>query len=237
MGGFVAPLGIIQTGPLPITGNEAFAADTNLPAGVSPQTGRYTFNNLALGIGLFLSTVAGRFYNFISGLTTTTLLTVTGTLYAYPVRLPGNLPIQTLNLSVTTGQTGGAVHVGIYADNGAGYPGALLYDSGANTGPASTAVATITPAAPIALNSGIYWIATIFTATSTFPTVEAISALYTNELPADLGYDTAAHALASSGEAPSGISVAATYGTLPATFPTGATLTLNAGTPIISFGF
>jgi hypothetical protein len=237
MGGYVAPLGVTLNGPLPITGNEAFAADTNLPNGISPQTGRYTFNSLALSLGTFLSTVAGRFYNFIAGLTTTTLLTVTGTLYAYPIRLPGNLPIQTLNLSVTTGQTGGAAHIGIYQDNGAGYPGALLYDSGAITGLTGTAVATNTPAAPLALNSGIYWIASIFTATSTFPTVEAISALYTNELPADLGYDTAAHALTSSGEAPSGISVAATYGALPSTFPASATLTLNAGTPIVSLGF
>ena len=226
----------ITRATLPLTGNEIFLCDTQLTQGINPESETVTLTQLAPALGSTLPWVAGRFYNGTSGLTSTTLLTVTATLYAYPIYIPGNTPIKTLNLSVTTGQTGGAAHLGIYADNGFGYPGALLYDTGAITGLTATAVSTTTPATALTLAAGWYWVASIFTATSTFITVEAISALYTNGLPANLGYDTAAHALSASGQAPTGISVAGTYGALPATFTTGATLTLNAGTPLVSFG-
>lgn len=221
---------------VPFTGNELLLADTTLSQGINPESELLSLSQLAQYLGPQAPFVAGRFYNGISGLTTTTFLTVTATLYAYPVYFPGNLPIKTLSYSVTTGQTGGAVHFGIYADNGAGYPGALLYDTGAQIATSGAGVITVTPTTPLALNAGLYWVASIFTASGTFPTVEGISALYTNGLPATLGYDTAAHALTASGQAPSGISVAGTYGALPATFTAGATLTLNTGTPVATFG-
>jgi hypothetical protein len=179
--------------------------------------------------------VKGRFYGLPPGATLEPLLTVTGTLYAYPIYVPSPISIATLNLSVTTGQTGGAAHLGIYADN-AGYPGALVYDSGAVTGLTGTAVSTTTPATPPTLTPGWYWISTIFTASSTFPSVEAVKTLYTGTISNELGYDTAAHALVASGEAVTGISVAGTYGALPATFPASATLTLNADTPAVVLG-
>ena len=235
MAGFEQPG--LPTGAVPLTGNEAFGADTNLPNGISPQTASYSFATLATYLSREVSSVSSRFYNYISGLTTTTFLTVTGTLYAYPIYIPSKITVATLNLSVTTGQTGGVAHIGIYKDNGAGYPGALIYDSGSNTGPATTAMTVITPTAgSIVLNPGNYWVASTFNATSTFPTVQGISALYTNELSTSLGYDTAAHALAASGQAPTGISVAFTYANLPATFPSGASLVLNASVPVVAFG-
>jgi hypothetical protein len=180
-----------------------------------------------------LPMVKGQFYGPV-GATLAALLTVTATLYAYPVYIPNPITIKTLSLSVSTGQTGGAAHIGIYADNG-GQPGALVFDSGAVSGLTSTAVVTNTPTVSPTLTPGWYWIATIFTASSTFPSVEAISATYT-ALASMLGFDTAAHALATSGQAPTGISVAGTYGALPATFPSGATLTLNADTPAVAIG-
>lgn len=235
MGGYIQPG--LPTGAVPMTGNEAFALDTNLPNGITPQTAAYTSSTLSTYFSRIAPAVTGRFYNFISGLTTTTFLTGTGTLYAYPIYVPSKITVATLNLSVTTGQTGGVAHIGIYKDNGAGYPGALLYDSGSNTGPATTAMTVVTPTTgSLVLNPGLYWVATTFNATSTFPTVEGTSALYTNELSAALGYDTAAHALAASGQAPTGISVAFTYAALPVTFPTGAALVLNAGVPVVAFG-
>lgn len=179
--------------------------------------------------------VKGRFYGVPQGTTPTALLTITGTLYAYPIYVPETIAIQTLNLSVTTGQTGGAAHLGIYADNN-GYPGALIYDSGAVTGLTSTAVSTVTPSTPPVLTPGWYWVASIFTASSTFPSVAGTSVTYTQQNPAIIGWDTAAHALATSAEAVTGISVAGTYGALPATFPASATVTLAAGTPIVAVG-
>ena len=179
--------------------------------------------------------VKGRFYGLPPGATLEPLLTVTATLYAYPIYVPNAISIATLNLSVTTGQTGGVAHLGIYADNN-GYPGALIYDSGAVTGLTGTAVSTTTPTVPPTLTPGWYWIATIFSASSTFPSVEAVKTLYTGTISNELGYDTAAHALVASGEAVTGISVAGTYGALPATFPASATLTLNADTPAVVLG-
>jgi len=181
-----------------------------------------------------LPMVKGQFYGPL-GATLAALLTVASVQYAYPIYVPSPITVKSLSLSVSTGQTGGAAHIGIYADNG-GYPGALIYDSGAVSGLTSTTVVTDTiSSGNPTLTPGWYWISTIFTASSTMPSVEAISATYT-ALASMIGYDTAAHALATSGQAPTGISVAGTYGALPATFPSGATLTLNADTPAVAIG-
>jgi hypothetical protein len=60
---------------------------------------------------------------------------------------------------------------------------------------------------------------------------------YTSELANLGGFDTAAHALATSGEAGGGIiATGATYGALPANFPAGGVLNLNAGVPLIALG-
>lgn len=68
------------------------------------------------------------------------------------------------------------------------------------------------------------------------PSVDGISATYT-ALASMIGFDTAAHALATSGEAPTGISVTGqTYGALPASFPSGSAITLNAATPAVAIG-
>jgi hypothetical protein len=166
------------------------------------------------------------------------VLTVTGTYYAYPLFIP-QTTIKTVNLGVQLGQTGGAAHVGLYSDNGAGYPGSLLVDFGAITGLTSTATVTLTLTTPQPVNSGYYWVASVYTATSTFPNVYGVNDSYTVSTAAQLGWDTAAHALATSGESASGISLAnatSVYGALPATFPTGATLSLAAVTPMAVFG-
>jgi hypothetical protein len=170
------------------------------------------------------------------GATLASVLTVLGTLYAYPMYIPNPITIKSLGIGVATGQTGGAAHVGIYADNG-GQPGTLIYDSGAISGLTSTTTVTDTISSNNpTLTPGWYWIATIFTASSTMPSVEGISATYT-ALASMIGFDTHAHALATSGQAPTGISVTGqTYGTLPAAFPSGGTITLNAATPAVSIG-
>lgn len=178
----------------------------------------------------------GRFYGVTDGMTPAALLTVASTLYAYPIYVPQTITVKTLNLSVTTGQTGGAAHLGIYTDNG-GYPGNLIYDSGTQTGLTSTAVLTVAPSAgsqPV-LTPGWYWLATTFSASSTYISVAGNGTAY-SPLNAKLGWDTAAHALATSGEAVTGVSVAFTYGALPAQFPAGGTLTLGAATPLIALG-
>lgn len=224
---------------LPFTGNERFPLDTQLAAGALPETEAASLSQIASMMGGNLPVVTGRFYGLPTGTTPATLLTVTGTLYAYPYYIASPTLVKTINLSTTTGQTGGAAHVGLYQDNGSGYPGALV--AGTDLAVlAATATAVTTNTVNVTLQAGWYWIASIFTATSTFPTVTSSTVGYGVDLTAQLGADTAAHFFATSAQAASGITVAATYGTLSSinggVFPSGATLTLNANTPLIALG-
>jgi hypothetical protein len=229
------PLATTANGAYPFTGSETFPADTNTSDGINPSQIGVTFAQAATYFSGGLPWVTGRFYGLPDGTTPVAILTVTATLYAYPIYVPSTVTVSTLNIGVTTGQTGGAARAGIYADNGAGYPGELIYDSGAIAGLTSTTVVTKTDV-DTELAPGVYWIATIFTATSTFPSVTGITANYGVVTNTALGSDTAAHALATSGQAATGISVAGTYGALPTTFTAGATLTLNAATPVVVLG-
>jgi hypothetical protein len=181
--------------------------------------------------------VSGRFYFGNPGDTALAVLTVASTLYAVPVQVPNNISLASLGISTTTGQTGGACHLGVYEDNGSGYPGALIVDSGAITGMTATAINSASLSSPPSLLPSTVWLASIFTASSTMPSVAGIDPLYTGATNAYLGADTAAHAAAASATAFTGISVAGTYGALPANFPSGATLTMNAATPCPILGF
>lgn len=225
---------------LPFTGNERFPLDTELSAGALPQTEAASLSQIASMMGGTLPTVTGRFYGLPAGTTPATLLTVTGTLYAYPYYVAAPTLFKTIALDVTTGQTGGSARIGLYADNGAGYPGALVAGSDGGALIATSGAAVQTNTINLTIQAGWYWVATIFTATSTFPTVAAITVGYGLDLNAQLGSDTSAHYFATSAEAASGISVAATFGSLSSinggVFPTGATLTLNANTPLLALG-
>lgn len=185
-------------------------------------------------VGTGLPWAAGRTYGVPSGVTPVSLLTLLGSLYAYPVNVGSSADLNALSVSVITGQTGGKARAGLYADNGTGYPGALI--AGTDTGDlaaTTTAVVgssglTITiPPAPI-------WCVSEFTATSTMPSVAGSTVAYTNELNRQVGFDTAAHALATSAQAGGGLVLTGqTYGALPTTFPTGAVPNLNAGIPLL----
>jgi hypothetical protein len=179
--------------------------------------------------------VAGRFYGLPRGATPGTLLLTASTIYAYPIYIPGATPIKTIAIDSTTGQTGGAVHAGLYYD-AAGVPGGLVpgSDSGALAA-TSTAVASATLATALNLAPGWYWAAMSGTASSTMPTVAAIASSYTSEVNAEMGSDTAAHAFATSGENTLGVTGTVTYGALPATFPT-PTLNQATAIPMVVFG-
>lgn len=220
---------------LPITGNEKFAVDTQLANGLAPQSEAVSLSQLATAMGGNLPMVTGRFYGIPNGSTQAAYTTITATLYAYPIYVPNTITVASLNIGVTTGQTGGACHLGIYADNGAGYPGALVYDSGVVSGLTSTVVVTKSGVATT-LQAGWYWLASIFTASSTFPDVTASTAIYGSSLNAQIGSTTAALALTVSADAVSGISVAGTYGALPTTFTAGAVPRPNLSTPVIILG-
>lgn len=185
--------------------------------------------------------VTGRFYGVPRGSTQAAVLTVLGTIYAYPIFISGKVTVASLNVNVTTGTTGGKARGALFYDVD-GYPGAIV--PGTDTGDldaSSTALVSKTGLTAV-LDSGWYWYGSIYTASSTMPQVSGSTAIYASTLNAMLGSDTAAHALTASGEAGTGI--AKTGQTYPATdmttsfpvFPTGAALTLNATTPIVAVG-
>lgn len=225
---------------LPLTGNERVPADTQLTQGAAPEMEAISVSQLgaSLGGGFTVPWVAGRFYGNTAGNTPTGVLSVTGTFYSYPLYIPATT-IKTVSVGVQLGQTGGNVRGALYADNGAGYPGNLVVDFGALGALTATATVTLTLSTPQALNSGLYWVTTVFTATSTLPNVYGIANTYTPVNTMQLGMDTAAHALATSGEAVSGINYASAtsiYAAFPQTFTLGATLALNLVTPMLVFG-
>ena len=183
-----------------------------------------------------LPVIAGHYYGLPPGASLAAVLTQTGLLYAYPFYVPNAAVMTSLHISVTTGQTGGACHAGVYADNGAGYPGALVYDSGALSATGTSVPGTTGLA--VNLTPGFYWGATICTASTTFPSVAGQSAVYTNAASNWLGYTSAANALAGSATAMTGLySGSQTYGALPGTFPALTAYITNATTPVITIGF
>ena len=108
-------------------------------------------------------------------------------------------------------------------------------DSGDLAGTA-TAVVGSTTLGGIELAAGWYWAVSQAKATSTMPTVAGATVGYSS-LSKDIGFDTAAHALATSVESVGGISLSQTYAALTAAFPAGATPVLNAAVPLLALGF
>lgn len=225
---------------LPLTGNERFPVDTQLNSGANPEMEAVSLSQAASMMGGQLPMAASRFYGLPYGQTPTTFLTVTGTLYAYPFYIAATTLIKTVGIYTTTGQTGGAAHAGLYNDNGAGYPGTLVANSDGGALLATSGAVSQTNTVSLTLPAGWYWLASIFTATSTFPTVAALDAIYPSATVSQLGFDTAAHLIAASGEAANGYTVTATYGALnginSGVFPSGAAVNYATKTPIVTLG-
>ena len=177
------------------------------------------------------SWVSGRFYGVppnspaVFGINQ---LTVLGSLYAYPIYVPNQVNLQAILLGIATGQTGGKGRAGVYADNDAGYPGALMADSGdlAATATANPSGA-LSPA--VQLSPGLYWLASQFTASSTMPTAIGVAA------PQNVGNDTAAHLFGKTAALNTYgiVATGQTYGAMPANFPAGAVPTVNIQVPIV----
>jgi hypothetical protein len=238
---FIVPSGISATQFVAKSGN-VYTPVNNIVTNVAPGDIDSLMNQGLRQVGgpdagATLPWIAGRFYQPMQGATPGTLLTVASTIYAYPIRVPANIPLQTLSADVTTGQTGGQVRFGLYTDL-SGAPSTLVAgtDSGNQTA-TGTAIATFTPAAPITLNEGWYWAALTAAATSTMPSVAALATGYSSDATALIGQDTAAHAFASSVESVGGLTATFTYGALPTAFPTTAlALSVNAAVPMLVFG-
>jgi hypothetical protein len=139
---------------------------------------------------------------------------VANRLYAAPLILTKTTTIDQMAISVTTARAGTTPRVGIYADNGNLYPGALVVDAGTQSA-ATTGVKTYTTGLPVTLDPGLYWLAYVTNATA--PTVRSIPTASARPV---LGFTSL---LGTDGDTVSlGWTVAYTFAALPATFTAGA---------------
>lgn len=114
---------------------------------------------------------------------------------------------------VTAGEAGSQVRVGVYKDDGAGKPGALVVDSGAFAGSAPGVFGA--SFAGVTLKPGLYWIGAVTqNAATTQPIMRTIGAGWSPDVPVGAGATLPGTAGIAMGWQGGGIA-----GALPATFP------------------
>lgn len=118
--------------------------------------------------------VSGNYYSTASQGSATTGVWTSGQLRLAPFWLPNAVSLSKIGAEVTSaGDAGSVVRLGIYGDNGNGYPGKLILDAGTIAGDSNT-VQEITISQ--ALTPGLYWIGTASQViTVTAPTLRAIN--------------------------------------------------------------
>lgn len=166
---------------------------------------------------------SGMYYQCTPAFSVTTSNTLSnGVFRCAPFRVPNLITLSKIGLEVTAvGDTGSTIRIGIYADNGFGYPGVLVADCGTVPGD-SVAVSEVT--VTTALSPGTYWVgAAVQGVTTSQPTVRTFGVTNgpgVDAIPLTTGATPAAAAAPSFGYAALGIT-----GALPATFPTSLNLT------------
>lgn len=145
-----------------------------------------------------------------------------GALRLSPFALSSRVVISRVGGEITAiGDVGSKLRIGIYADNGQNYPGALLLDAGQIAGDSAT-VQEITLGSSLMLNPGIYWAGgAVQAVTTTQPTVRTLSG------GSSQGMLIAMTAIPGAGAAAAGYSTGGVTGALPGTYP--ALGTANAG--------
>lgn len=165
---------------------------------------------------------AGCYHLTAPALSTATVNTLGTALRVTPFPVPRRITITRMGLEVVNaGDAGCVMRMGIYADNGAGYPDALVLDAGTVPGDA-VGVAEVTISK--VLEPGTYWCGAVPQGvTSVQPTIRGVASLASPLVPLTTGAIPGANHAASVGFAGLGVT-----GALPATFPTGVNLTATA---------
>lgn len=172
-----------------------------------------------------VGTTLDRYYvaGQVNAVATSTATPAINTFYAVPQVVTRPMTLDRLALQVTTAAASSAVRVGIYTNtsNSELYPAALVVDSGALD---TTAVGMKNATVSQVLSPGLYWF--VYLAGVAAPQVRAVALAglspmlgNSNVLATTVGI---------------GLTVAYTYGALPATFPAGASVFQNAP-PAIGF--
>jgi hypothetical protein len=150
---------------------------------------------------------------------------VAANLRAFPWLLRRPVTIIAMRSEVTTLIATSTYRLGIYADNGSAYPGALVTNSDVGAIDSSTAgVKVSTFASLITLSPGLYWSAINCSAAPTLRSIP-VGAIENILGCAPTGGNTAPF---------TGWSIAQTYAALPVIFPAGAGL-LTSNAPMVLF--
>lgn len=146
-------------------------------------------------------------------------------MYCMPISVPHRVQVDRLGIRLTTAQAGGAARVGIYTnDEVTKQPSTLVVDGGAIS--LASGSGDITATISTWLNPGLYWVASISTATSTMPTIRRVSG-------GVLGVYPSSDLSELSGGSPwRYLTVAQAYGALPTTAPA-MTRSTGSEAPII----
>lgn len=216
------------------------AAPLNLPAGSAPTTpadGDVWTTTAGLFVRVNGATVgplqntptlgglaSGLYYQATPSVSLSVITTGTGTFRATPFVVPRAVTLSRIGLEVTVaGDVGSLVRLGIYADNGSGYPDALVLDAGTVAGDAvGVAENTISQA----LTPGLYWVGAVAqNVTTTQPSIRGIATTSGATAPQmPLSTSTpATNSLSSVGFA--GLSIT---GALPSTFPSTVNVSTSA---------
>ena len=169
--------------------------------------------------------LAGQWYPQIAS-TGTALQVTASTAYAIPFPVGTTHTFAGIGSYITSGGSGGTpqLRFGIYADNGAGYPGALVTDGGATS---ATGTGSVSTAPTPTLTPGLYWLVVAAQGASTQPTLQTIQAG-----PAAAPFAIFGAAAAGAGSTVCGYYVAGVAGALPSTFPGSATMLNQA--PVVT---
>jgi hypothetical protein len=141
------------------------------------------------------------------------------TMYAHPMRVARNVSVTAMAYQCTTGGTSGsAVHLGIYADNGSGLPGALIAECATTGLGQNVGMQVLSFASSVPLTAGTtYWLAYVNNTGAT-STQAVVSCSNPNQDANFAHYGNAG----APGTAQNAVLASGTTGALPATFtPTG----------------
>jgi hypothetical protein len=188
------------------------------PIAVNPVTGVLTYGGATASDGVLAS---GLYYftNQANSVTTSATLGV-GTLRVSPFYVPNTVTLSRIGAEVTSaGEAGSKFRLGVYADSGSGYPGALVLDAGTINGDSNT-VQEIS--IDQALQPGMYWIGgAVQVVATTQPTMRVFNAVTFPPIAIGTSAPTAGQLVVCYQQG-------SVTGALPATF----TATISGATPV-----
>jgi hypothetical protein len=147
-------------------------------------------------------------------------------LRAFPWRLKSAVTLGAIRSEVSTLVAATTYRLGLYADNGAAYPGSLITNSDTGTFDAATGgVKTASFTAAIVLQPGWYWVAVNSNGAPTLRSIAVGAIENLLGVQGSLGTNSTF----------TGWTIAQTYAALPSVFPAGATLLVNTLAPLAAF--